>query len=172
MSNCLFCDSYQTWSQHGNILTERPNLYSILSITPASPGQAIIVPKAHVETMKSLDTAVYGTLFTFVEETFEALIQRYYQNPEGIERLREFYRKLSVDENVKPNFREMNAAMLLEEAHLEVKPLDYNLGMNKGDCAGQSQEHLHIHLFPRRNVGNTKGIVTAMGRLLGTYKRK
>ena len=29
------------------------------------------------------------------------------------------------------------------------KPEGYNLGVNEGKAAGQSQEHLHIHIIPR-----------------------
>jgi diadenosine tetraphosphate (Ap4A) HIT family hydrolase len=36
-----------------------------------------------------------------------------------------------------------------EQLDIEFSPSGYNIGINSGECAGQTVQHLHIHLIPR-----------------------
>lgn len=62
---------------------------------------------------------------------------------------------------------------ILRQARLRYGALDYNLGVNFGEVAGQSVEHLHIHLIPRTagDVDDPKGgIITPLAALFKESK--
>ncbi|ADD67837.1 histidine triad (HIT) protein [Denitrovibrio acetiphilus DSM 12809] len=50
-------------------------------------------------------------------------------------------------------------------------PDGYNIGMNLGECAGQTVFHLHIHIIPRRigDTENPKGGIRHAVRGKGSY---
>ncbi|MBD3350101.1 MAG: HIT domain-containing protein [Candidatus Lokiarchaeota archaeon] len=70
------------------------------------------------------------------------------------------------------DFRELNDNEILHISHLIKKsqdmitelydPRGFNLGLNQGDCAGASIEHLHYHLVPR--FKNELGYIDIIGK--------
>jgi ATP adenylyltransferase len=66
-----------------------------------------------------------------------------------------------------PEKRAIN--QLLDEVRAEILKNDgavsgFNIGVNNGDAAGQTVDHVHIHLIPRRqgDVQNPRGGVRAV----------
>lgn len=78
---------------------------------------------------------------------------------------------LSADEVVE--FYEM---MLKAQGYInkKFKPDAFTIGVNDGEAAGRTQNHLHIHLIPRRNgdVSNPKGGIRNIFPKKGDYTDK
>jgi diadenosine tetraphosphate (Ap4A) HIT family hydrolase len=149
---------YATWRDEDKILYQNETAFSILSVTPAVPGQAVVIPRSHITSLRQLDNEGIALLYLALDETFSRIQRIYARNPAHII---SFYD--AVRENPPfPSAGEDAAAMLLHP-DLQVPPTGYNTGSNHGEAAGQLLEHHHIHLFPRR--GNGKGVVTAMKQL-------
>jgi len=163
MANDIFCTSYRVWKDNSSVIYEDDVACAILSITPVTPGQAIIFPRRHVESFIKLDGDELEGLMHAVPETFEAIQQIY---DTDIERIASFYQSLQQN----PPFVSAGTAAekMLNHLDLRVRPIAYNMGMNDGEAAGQLIKHLHLHLFPRRarSDGTAKGIVTAMGSIV------
>jgi diadenosine tetraphosphate (Ap4A) HIT family hydrolase len=54
--------------------------------------------------------------------------------------------------------------MIYAEAKEFNIPIGYNIGLNMKNSAGQREEHIHFHIFPRYKSG--KGVVNAMRKNL------
>jgi len=77
----------------------------------------------------------------------------------------------------KDELESVHKILLLQKE--EIQKLDptvegFNIGMNSGQCAGQSVFHCHIHLIPRRvgDVENPQGGVRHAVTGKGHYKRR
>ncbi|MDC7243785.1 MAG: HIT family protein [Sphaerochaetaceae bacterium] len=160
MNKCIFCSSVT------NALTENNNAYSILNFTPGSLGHFLVIPKKHRSEFSDMKGKEISDLFKLIEDTFsfisqkiishENLLESFYlkhiSNPPFV------YSKQYTDENIE------FLKMMYEESKEYRIPIGYNLGLNKKDGAGQREEHLHFHVFPRFKEGT--GVVNAMRRNL------
>lgn len=160
MSADIFCALYDNWKKEGLILYENENACGMLTFNSVVPGQAIIFPRRHIISLEDLTWFEAKDLMAIaVPETFKA-IQKMYEA--DVDFLSKFY------ENVKNNppfpLSKDYAEKMLADPVLKISPVAYNVGINCGKEAGQSVNHLHLHLFPRREAG--VGIVAAMERLL------
>jgi diadenosine tetraphosphate (Ap4A) HIT family hydrolase len=155
----IFCRFYEKWRNEGSIVFENESAYSILSVTPATPGHAIVIAKKHVERLEELKGRDLEGFIDAIPETCQAVRNIYDSSPECIV---EFYQALRENPPV-PQSRAL-AEKMLNHKHLHVKPDSaHNIGINVGGYAGQEASHLHAQLFPRRERG--LGVVAAM-RLL------
>lgn len=169
-SNDIFCKLYDVWKkEEGKIIFENEHAYSILSVTPATPGHSIVIAKEHVERLEDLRGAELEGFVDAIPATAQAVRDIYDSDPE---RIVQFYKSLKddprpTDENVRNKIVE-KATKMLQDKYLRVKPerIAYNVGINVGEYAGQTVDHLHAQLVPRRERG--PGIVTAMELLLET----
>lgn len=160
MAKDIFCDLYGSWKQAGKIIFENDHAYSLLSVTPATPGHAVVVSKVHAERIEQLRGASLEGFIDAFGDTAVA-VQKIYAEDPG--RIVEFYRSLKEAPPL-PGVDAM-AEKMLQHRHLRVIPdSSYNIGINVGGYAGQSVNHLHAQLFPRREKGF--GVVTAMSLLL------
>ncbi|HII15902.1 MAG TPA: HIT family protein [Nanoarchaeota archaeon] len=159
----IFCKLYEPWKNTGKVIFENDTAYSILSVTPAVPGHAIIITKDHIADMGEMGGNALEEWVSAFACTFEA-IQRTYDTDVGA--MAAFYESLKANPPAKD--AGFLAGQVLKHPHLKVRPSGYNLGMNIGEAAGQTIPHLHIHLFPRRERG--EGIVTAMREFLAKQK--
>lgn len=154
---CIFCSSYS--GDKKEIIWENKGAFSVLNYKPSIPGHTLIVTKQHITDLNKITGSVLEEFIHAVPQTFEAIQRIYEKKPEIIS---EFYQELiNNPPEAKSSFL---AKQMLNHPHLLVKPVAYNWGMNYGYEAGQRAIHLHIHLFPRREIG--LGIATAMRKHL------
>ena len=156
---CIFCNSYSEYKEKQLIIFENREVFSVLNYKPSIPGHALIVTKQHITDLRKINCEILEDFIHAIPQTFEA-IQKIYE--EETKTLVDFYKEL-IDNPPEPNSR-IFAEQMLNHPHLLVKPIAYNWGMNYGYEAGQRAIHLHIHLFPRREMG--LGIATAMRKHL------
>jgi diadenosine tetraphosphate (Ap4A) HIT family hydrolase len=156
MNADIFCRLYDSWKAKGQVIFENDYAYSIFSVTPATPGHAIVISKPHVELLEQLRGPELEGFVDAIPATSHAIRGIYDSDPE---RVVQFYK--SLRENPPTPASADLAQRMLEHRHLRVRPdRAYNVGINVGGYAGQLVDHLHVQLFPRREKG--QGIVTAM----------
>jgi diadenosine tetraphosphate (Ap4A) HIT family hydrolase len=152
----IFCRNYGKWRAEGKIIFENSHAYSILSVTPATPGHAIVISRDHFETLDELGPEVLQGFMKAIPQTLKAIQGIYDRDTNEIV---EFYKALKQNPPTGASLE--SAQRMLDHRHLRSRPAgDYNIGINKGAMAGQLVPHLHAHVFPRRENGT--GIVTAM----------
>ena len=158
-SDDIFCKLYDMWKRTGKIIFENDRAYSILSVTPATPGHAIVIAREHVEHLEELRGAELEGFVDAIPATLKSIRDIYDSDPEKIV---QFYKWLKENPPV-PSSVDL-AVKMLKHRNLRVKPdIAYNVGYNVGEYAGELVNHLHAQLFPRRERG--PGMVTAMERL-------
>ena len=157
VKGCLFCDSYSQWERDGLLLNSNRGAYSILSVTPATPGSVIVVPKKHLlakpRLMDLIDICQMINSGTLAKDQIERMVR---ERPGELVRV---YERLVEN----PPFSEAGEyAQEMLEWFLpgEDRVLGWNVGINIGEAAGQSQEHFHVHLVPRYGPTN-QGVVKA-----------
>jgi diadenosine tetraphosphate (Ap4A) HIT family hydrolase len=156
---CIFCNSYIEYLEKHLIIFENKEAFSILNYKPSIPGHLLIITKQHITDLNDIAGSFLEDFIHAIPETFKAIQEIYEKKPEMIER---FYKALILNP---PESKSIEfAEQMLKHPHLLVKPIAYNWGMNYGYKAGQRAIHLHIHLFPRREMG--LGIATAMRKHL------
>ncbi len=160
ISNDIFCKLYGVWKSAGQVLFENDHAYSILSVTPATPGHSLVIAKDHVERLEELQGSALEGFVSAIPSTLSAIREIYDSDPERMVR---FYQSL-IEKPPVPSSVDA-AVRMLQDQNLRVKPgYAYNTGINVGEDAGQLVNHLHVQLFPRREKG--PGVVTAMDMLL------
>jgi diadenosine tetraphosphate (Ap4A) HIT family hydrolase len=157
--NDIFCTQFEEWKEKGLIIHNNFLTYSILCIEPSVPGHALVIPRNHEEKLKGIE-GYAERFFSGMEGTFQYIQRMYEENPEAIVG---FYESLL--KSPKQSSREC-AERMLRHPGLRVKPEAYNFGMNVGYFAGQRVNHVHFHLFPRREGESGLGIATAMKNYL------
>ena len=153
---CIFCNAYH---EKKKIIWENNEAFSILNFKPSIPSHALIVTKQHITDLNKITGSILEDFIHAIPQTFEVIQMIYEKNAVTI---KEFYEELI--KNPPEAESKIFAKQMLNHPHLLVKPIAYNWGMNYGYEAGQRAIHLHIHLFPRREMG--LGIATAMRKHL------
>jgi diadenosine tetraphosphate (Ap4A) HIT family hydrolase len=158
--NCIFCNSYN--EDKKKIIWENQEAFSVLNNKPSIPGHALIVTKQHITDLNEISGSMLEGFIHAIPQTFKSIQEIYETNPEKIV---DFYKDLII--NPPEDKSGFFAVQMLNHPHLLVKPIAYNWGMNYGYEAGQRAIHLHIHLFPRREMG--LGLATAMRKHLANF---
>jgi diadenosine tetraphosphate (Ap4A) HIT family hydrolase len=155
MNECLFCEIYK---ERKNIIYEDRLFYAQFDIYPVSPGHAEVIPIRHVVSLLDLTEeewmclkASISNVIKIIEKTdLKGLYKKFVQNPLN-EKSKQFCIKM------------------LEHIGLGKKPDGYNIGVNEGEAAGRTINHLHIHIIPRYfgdvedYVGGIRHIIPGMG---------
>ncbi|MDD5193655.1 MAG: HIT family protein [Candidatus Nanoarchaeia archaeon] len=158
-STDIFCVLYNNWKRDDLVLFENDHAYSIFSVTPVTPGHAIVIAKEHFERLEELRGVALEGFIDAMPSTLAAIQRIYDEDPEKIVQFYQFLKKNPLTDSPLDSAKRM-----LQDRNLRIKPdCAYNIGINVGGYAGQSVNHLHAQLFPRREKG--PGIVTAMERL-------
>jgi diadenosine tetraphosphate (Ap4A) HIT family hydrolase len=142
--NCIFCNRNELAQKA--VIEEGENFELILDPFPVSNGHILIVPNQHVEKIEKLDT-----------ETGEQIQDKIIEA-----------KKLAKDtEKIKEKYFEILKAEDFENSEEKIKqvignkkePKAFNIGYNQGKTAGQTINHLHIHVIPRyeEDVENPEG---------------
>jgi len=160
----IFCNNFEVWKKDKKILFENQHVYSILSITPTVPALTLVIPKKHIENFSELTGNIAEEFFHAIPKTFE-IIQEIYESCDKLRDLYEFYTQLSKTGPF--DLAKLQAKEMLIHPELKVKPVAYNVGINYGTFAGQTVNHLHWQLIPRReNKDRPFGIATAFKEYL------
>jgi diadenosine tetraphosphate (Ap4A) HIT family hydrolase len=140
-SECIFC-SYD--SNNKNIFFENEHSFSVLNFKPALPGHSLIFPKSHIVEIVDLKGCELESLMGAIQGTYLKL-QSLFSNDSQF--LKDYYNDL-VSNPKSEESKELAIRMLKSELINKV-PTGFNWGMNNGYNAGQREDHLHFHLFPR-----------------------
>lgn len=156
---CTFCNIYQN---KVNIVSEKEYFFIQFDKFPVSPGHSEVVTKRHVASLFDLTQEewrelqpTFSDLAKVIEQTdFKEVYQNYIDNPLNGKSI-EFCQKM------------------LGHIGISKKPDAYTIGINEGEAAGRTINHLHIHLIPRffgdveDYMGGVRHIIPGMGN----YKR-
>lgn len=130
---CFFCEV-----DSKDYIADNEQFYAVLDEYPVSPGHALIVPKRHIPDLLHLPPEFGNPMLHLVKEVHGKL---------STYALEDFYRSKissSKDETQK-KFCELALRAIANDPNL----VDFNVGINNGESAGQTVHHLHAHLMPR-----------------------
>ena len=158
MNECIFCKTYRNKEE---IIYENRYFYARFDRFPVSPGHAEVIPIKHIVSLLGLNEEEWmylkpsiSDVITLIEETnFKELYEKYLQNP--INDKSEWFCK-----------------KMLDNSGLEKKPDGYNIGVNEGEAAGRTVDHLHIHIIPRY-IGDIEDYIGGVSKnKIKKYSRK
>jgi histidine triad (HIT) family protein len=72
VASCLFC-AIATGETPSDVVLETPEVVAFLDHRPLFPGHTLVVPRAHVETLRDLDDATRDVLFAEVQRVAAAV---------------------------------------------------------------------------------------------------
>jgi diadenosine tetraphosphate (Ap4A) HIT family hydrolase len=153
---CVFCEKTSEW------IYDNGFFYAIFDAHPVSPGHALIIPKRHVVSILDLSRLEWNGLKEAIEDTIKAVRSTNFQN---------LYSSMIVhpitDKSV------YFCKKMLKHNALAKMPEGYNIGVNDGEAAGRTINHLHIQIIPRY-TGDTKetiGGIRSVIPALANYKK-
>jgi len=152
---CIFCEKKNEW------IYDNEYFYAIFDVHPVSPGHALIIPKRHVVSIMDLNRLEWNGLKEAIESTVKVIKSTNF---------RKLYESMMI-------YRVTNRSVyfckkMLSHKFLSKTPEGYNIGVNDGEAAGRTINHLHIQMIPRYK-GDTKDIsgVRAVIPALANYKK-
>ncbi|MEF8846853.1 MAG: HIT family protein [Candidatus Paceibacterota bacterium] len=155
MEDCVFCKIYE---EKEGIIYENDFFYAQFDIYPVSPGHAELIPIRHVASFTDLKDKESRLLSSSIADIIELI---------ETEDLKEFYQNIienPLDERSKEFCEEV-----LAHSKVGQEPDGYNIGINEGQAAGRTIDHLHIHIIPRYSgdvnnpVGGVRNIIPGKG---------
>lgn len=131
---CLFCKI-----DCKEFISDNEYFYAILDEYPVSPGHVLIVPKQHISKLNDLPVRYGEAMLRIIDEAHTKI---------SVHTLKDFY--INKLRNSKDSIQKEFCSLALQSIDKETTGLaDFNLGINNGIYAGQTVNHLHIHLIPR-----------------------
>jgi len=152
--DCLFCKIYK---ENKEVVFKNNNFYARFDKFPVSPGHAEVIPIRHVSSVRELSDGEWSDLKLSIENLVKLIERTDFE---------ELYRKM---EPFNENSKLFIENMLIRD--LKKRPDGYNYGINEGRAAGQTIEHLHLHIIPRYEddvedpIGGIRNVLP-----LGNYK--
>ncbi len=158
--DCIFCNIENLLKTH--IIYSGDNLYAIFDSYPVSPGHALIIPKRHIPSIFELNHKELDELIHVLPNVKKSIEQR---------DLKKLY--ISFLTNSKDKKAIFFYKKMLKRLEKNSKIEGYNIGVNQGKVAGQTINHLHIHIIPRyqNDVPDPIGGVRNVIPELGNYKK-
>ena len=131
---CLFCKM-----DCKEFIIDNEYFYAILDEYPVSPGHVLIVPKQHVSRLNDLPVRYGEAMLRIIDEVYTKI---------SVHTLKDFYidRLRNSKDPIQKEFCSLALQSIGEET---ISSADFNTGINNGIYAGQTVNHLHIHLIPR-----------------------
>jgi len=155
----LFTTLYQNPRSDTNIFFESNHSFAMLSVTPATPGHFLLIPKKPVVV---LDELMDAEISSFIRD--RALAQRALIDEFDSLHLDSFYNGIAVSP---PKFIDpVNARCMDNHRFLHEAPADYNIFVNCGPGSGQIIPHYHEHHIPRRLEEQGRGGAVKAATLL------
>ncbi|MCD6500619.1 HIT family protein [bacterium] len=155
MTSCIFCKIYK--AKEG-VIYENKFFYAQFDAFPVSPGHAEVIPIRHVTSFLELTEKEWMSLKSTISKVIEIIEKT---------NLKELYEKFLQDPLNEKS--EQFCKKMLTHIGIEKKPDGYNIGVNEGEAAGRTIDHLHIHIIPRYSgdvkdyVGGIRHVIPGMG---------
>ncbi|MFC2175025.1 HIT family protein [archaeon] len=132
MGKCVFCDRESEKTIYAN-----DAFHTKFDAFPVSPGHALVIPNRHVLTIAELTDDEWALLKPAILETTKIIESTDFS---------EFYSSfIHTPDEKTAKF----SGKMLEHVGVSKNPDGYNIGVNLGVAAGQTIEHLHLHIIPR-----------------------
>ena len=153
MKNCFFCEYELSES-----LYESKYFYVHLDEYPVNPGHLVIVPKKHVESIFDLTKVQWNALLDVIEDSKELV---------GESDLKRIYNE--VKNKTSERKKKKYCQDMIDHGNADDDPQAFNIGINELIEAGQTVEHVHIHVIPRysddvkNSVGGIRNIFPGKG---------
>jgi ATP adenylyltransferase len=132
---CLFCDAYVRGDE---VVWQNDYFFASFDRFPVNPGHALIIPRRHVKSIMELT----GTEWQFMQSAGWR-IWRLIESTDFVD----VYRDMLKNPINKSSERFCRHALFGLEGR--GKPTGYNVGINEGESAGRTIDHLHVHVIPR-----------------------
>jgi len=162
MENCYFCKSIKQQSGLNFIDDLETDLFiAAWDINPVTPGHALIIPKRHLQHMRSLVTDEQDSLISAVIAAKHYILQV---------DLIALYSDLAARMAGTKSEAFLNVAKE-KLANMNRPPDAFNDGLNDGAAAGQTVPHFHWHIMPRwdGDVADPRGGIRHMFPGMGNY---
>jgi diadenosine tetraphosphate (Ap4A) HIT family hydrolase len=130
--NCYFCNIRKTDAA----LWKGNYFLAVLDNYPISPGHSLMFTKRHVSNLDLLNKSEQSVLVEALSQ-IKSKIRKL--------DLRKIYAEFDKDDKKSAMF----IKRFINEASLNKGPDGFNYGINEGTSAGQTIQHLHIHVIPR-----------------------
>jgi len=132
MGKCVFCDIDSEKTIYRN-----DAFHAKFDAFPVSPGHALVVPNRHVVSIAEFTEEEWALLKPAILGTIKAIEETNFSD---------FYGSFihTADEKT-AKF----GSSMLKHAAINKKPDGYNIGVNIGEAAGQTIEHINLHIIPR-----------------------
>ena len=155
MNECIFCKLYRKKEE---IIYQSKYFYARFERFPVSPGHTELIPMRHTVSLLDLNKEEWMDLKSSIKDVI-AIIER-----TPFKKLYGEYLKNPLNEK-----SEWFCKKMLENSNVEKKPDGHNIGVNEGEAAGRTIDHLHIHIIPRYTgdvedyIGGIRHIIPEMG---------
>ena len=156
-SDCLFC----TIPQEERRNLQVPSFYGKFDNFPVSPGHLEVIPQRHIVSITDLEPEEWAELGRGVKNAVDLI-----ENTD----LRVIYQRITKDPVNDESL--WFAKRALEHPRINMTPDAYNHGVNDGQAAGRTIDHLHWHVIPRYDgdVEDPRGGVRYVIAEMGNYK--
>ena len=153
---CIFCEKKSEW------IYDNEFFYAIFDVHPVSPGHALIIPKRHVVSILDLNRLEWNALKEVIEGTITEIKSTNF---------RKLYESMIIyrvtDKSV------YFCKKMLKDPSIAKIPEGYNIGVNDGEAAGRTINHLHLQIIPRykgdskQSIAGIRSVIPA----LANYKK-
>jgi diadenosine tetraphosphate (Ap4A) HIT family hydrolase len=143
MKKCVFCEPDELAS--ASTIEKYEKFTLRLDPNPVSFGHILVIPNRHVEKFDELDEDELLNLGEAVTKSKKLAEEK--------SRIKEKYSDIS-------EVKDLNSNRMIDSIIREKEdPEGFNIGLNEGKAAGQTIDHLHIHVIPRYegDVENPEG---------------
>lgn len=151
--NCTFCELDEQSAPYKD-----DPFFIKFDANPVTAGHLIIISKRHIESLSSLSQDEWEQLQRTVENAKDLV-----ETTDLLSVYREFIEN-PLDQTAKKFSQD-----ILDKQNLQEEPDGYNIGVNEGRAAGQTVDHLHIHVIPRYDgdvdnpTGGVRSVISAKG---------
>ncbi|HSW80698.1 MAG TPA: HIT family protein [Candidatus Saccharimonadales bacterium] len=164
MTNCSFCEEIQAKIPEIYFEDETNQFVGMWEINPVRPGHTLLIPKRHVRLLSDLNERELQSIAKAV-----VTLKQYIADTD----LRSIC-DMMLKKPVGPKSTEFIAQAIDLLKKMDNRPPDaFNDGLNDGEAAGQTKDHLHWHIIPRwsGDVQDPRGGVRNMFPGLGNYHK-
>jgi len=153
---CIFCEKKSEW------IYDNEFFYTIFDAHPVSPGHALIISKRHLVSILDLNRLEWNGLKEAIDGTIKAIRSTNFQT---------LYHNMIVHELTDKS--KYFCKKMLKHSSLSKIPEGYNIGVNDGEAAGRTINHLHIQMIPRYKDDSKEAIngIRSVIPALANYKK-
>ncbi|KAK4533642.1 hypothetical protein CCYA_CCYA18G4524 [Cyanidiococcus yangmingshanensis] len=137
------CDFCRLEPRNCVALHASPCTVTILDRTPVTRGHSLVIIRRHAPNLESLTEAELAELFAQARLVAQVLVQEVYMVRRGLNA-----EQHSPADAATTGVSEGAVVNRVPSVSVQNR-FGYNIGVNNGQCAGQSVPHVHVHVIPR-----------------------